>query len=205
MAKISYTRLLVNAFCASRAVKAEYGLDKIRDAMEDDCTPAIEAAESDEAANEILNNWAAKYPHVWEQPVEDIPAEEMEAAFGEGSTPDKQAALVKRYGEASVSANAKRWGTSLGSTKPGRNPDRKAEKKTPQGNEPSDSKSNPWDDKNFRCPRPPRDAADRQRMILEAQESVIRRYGSAGALRMARSVGKTLGGQPLAKRASYGR
>lgn len=201
MAKISYTRLLVNAFCASRAVKAEYGLDKIRDAMEDDCTSAIEAAESDEAANEILNNWAAKYPHVWETPVDDIPAEEMEAAFGEGTTPDKQAALVKKYGAASVTANAKRWGTTLGATKPGRDPERKAEKKAPANGGPTDSKTNPWSDQ-YRCPRPPRDAADRLRMIREAQETVIKRFGSAGAIQMARSAGKTLGGQPLAKRAS---
>ena len=61
MVKISYTRLLVEKFCAGKAIKAEYGADKIKDAMETDCTPAIEAAESDEAANEILQHWADKY------------------------------------------------------------------------------------------------------------------------------------------------
>ena len=47
--------------------------------------------------------------HVWELPVDDISAEEMEAAFGEGGSPDEQGALVKKYGTRSVQANAKRW------------------------------------------------------------------------------------------------
>lgn len=106
-----------------------------------------------------------------------------------------------RYGQASVEAAAKSWGTSLGSLKPGRDPDasgeKSAKKAAPSGDAPAVSK-NPWAD-GWRCPRPPKDTADRQGMIDQARTDVIKNFGSAGAARYAKSAGKTLGGQPLRK------
>ncbi len=121
------------------------------------------------------------------------------AGLGPASPTLAAQGAIMRYGQASVEAAAKSWGTSLGSLKPGRDPDASGEKSAkraaPSGDAPNVLK-NPWAD-GWRCPRPPKDAADRQRMIDQARTDVIKNFGSTGAARYAKSAGKTLGGLPL--------
>lgn len=174
-----------------------YPLDPIADDMFGALGVALETAPDDETAAQLKSDWLAARPHLFKTIVA-IPRDELEAAFGSSPTLAAQGAIM-RYGQASVEAAAKSWGTSLGSLKPGRDPDASGEKSTkkaaPSGDVPSVSK-NPWST-GWRAPRPPKDEADRQRMRLAAQTEIIKSFGAAGATRYARCAGKQINGLPL--------
>lgn len=175
-----------------------YPLDPIVEDMFSAIGVALETAPDDETAAQLKADWLAARPHLFKTIVA-IPRDELEAAFGATPTLAAQGAITKRYGQASAEAAARSWGSSLGSLKPGRDPDasgeKAAKKAAPNGDAPSVSK-NPWHD-GWRAPRPPKDAADRQRMIDQARTDVIKNFGAAGATRYARSAGKQINGFPI--------
>lgn len=162
---------------------------------------AIDRAKHDDEVKALQEDYRQGHPHYFKEIVK-LPRELCEAAFGSAPTLAAQGAITKRYGQASAESAARSWGTSLGSLKPGRDPDASGEKSTkkaaPSGDAPSLSK-NPWADGpgGWRAPRPPKDEADRQRMRLAAQTEIIKNFGAAGATRYARSAGKQINGLPL--------
>jgi hypothetical protein len=166
---------------------------------------AMENAGDDvEAKQAIIAEWLKQRPHLFVPEATTISEEKARAAFGEKPTLAAQAALVKTYGEDEAKAEASRWGTSLGSLKPGRlegEPDPETVEKIKAKAKAEDDEGpsrNPWQ-KSW-SPGGVRSPDERAQLRLEAQSRVIRTMGTAGASRMARAAGVTLGGLPLARK-----
>jgi hypothetical protein len=181
---------------AGRVAYEDHG--KIADDEYEALGVRLEQADDAEAA-QMKRDWRQARPHLFKAIV-TIDPDELEPAFGASPSLKAQGEIVQRHGQASAEAAARSWGTALGSLKPGRNPSAEkstAKKAPPNGDAPEVSK-NPWHD-GWRAPRPPKDAADRERMRIEAQDYVIVKFGSKEAINHARVAGKSLSGQPLRK------
>jgi hypothetical protein len=154
---------------------------------------AIEAAVSEETTQALIDDWFAARPHLLKTVVL-IPEPMQEAAFGDNPALKAQGDLLRRYGQAAAEECARRWKTTLGSTKSGRNPHGgvsvASAKKVLDKAEAEAPSKNPWH---------PRFPAKTPQERLAAQTSILKAMGSKAAERMARSVGMTLGGQPLRK------
>lgn len=83
---------------------------------------AIEAADSEETIQALIDDWFAARPHLFKTIVL-IPEAMQEAAFGDNPSLKAQGDLLRRYSQAVAEECASRWGTTLGSTKPGRDPE----------------------------------------------------------------------------------
>lgn len=154
---------------------------------------AIESADSEETIQAYIDDWFKERPHLF-RVAYVIPKAMQQAAFGEHCTLKGQGDLIKRYGEAAAAEAARDWGTRLGSTKPGVDPNSNvtvAEAKKALAKAQAEAPSrNPWADA-----YPAKTPAER----FAAQAGVIKAMGSKAAIRMARSAGKTLAGAPMRK------
>lgn len=199
MPRKSETELRAAAEVNARKEFLAYPAQGIIDDLVLSLGPAIEQAQSDEEVQVLFDDWFKARPHLFKTIIQ-IPHDDLEAAFGAKPSLKAQGDLTKRYNVASVEAAAKLWQTSLGNLRPGVDPEAASSKTkaAPKSGEEGEAFKNPWADL-YRCQRPPRDDADRKQMIQEHQTRIIKSFGTAGAARMAKAAGKTLGGQPLRK------
>jgi hypothetical protein len=188
----------MRAFFTPKAAQITCTVDQAVDdaAADPQLDAALTAADSDEAEIVVLEDWLAARPHLLKSII-PIPPDDIEVAC---MSLAKRGELVKRYGLPSVEAALKARGVSLSEIKPGRDADggdAKRKRKAADTDAPPAS-NNPWSDK-WRAPRPVKTDAEREELRLAAQVSIVKSFGTAGAVRYARSVGKTLANTPLRK------
>lgn len=195
--KSSAEELLVRASVGKRKDALAYEAEPLVEDILVTLSGPLAAADSDEAAEALIEDWFAAHPHVLKSVV-PIPPDDIEVAC---ESLQKRGQLVKRYGLSSVEAALKARGVSLSEIKPGRDADggeTKRKRKAASTDAPPAS-TNPWSDK-WRASRPVKTDAEREELRLIAQTQVIRAFGTAGAIRYARSAGKTLANTPLRTR-----
>ena len=158
----------------------------------------LREAGSAEKKAAVVAAFFANYPDEL-RTIVDISHARLALAFGNPPNLKEQGALVTEFGEASVKAAARQWGTSIGSRQPGRDPDASTKKANDKKDQTEEQPSkNPWHP-SWRATQPFKNEAEKQRLRLDAQQRIIKHFGTGAATRMARGAGVTLGGQPLRK------
>jgi hypothetical protein len=200
MPKSSVSRLYIERRLKEQEHRLAHALSVVCEELDVIIGEQIASAADDDIRDAIIDEATEKRPHYFKQIIE-IPPDELERAFGSTPTLAAQGKLIRKFGELSTAAAAKQWGTSLGSLKPGRDPDAapgEAKRKKAADTDAPSVSSNPWHP-DWKSSRPFKSPEEKRTLRLAAQSSVITAMGSAAAARMARSAGVTLGGQPLRK------
>jgi hypothetical protein len=192
MTKKTATQLRLEAYLAPHAdnLHENFSLKTIIEQAHLALHDACECCDTEDQINAMIDDYVNERKRYWFKVAVLIPEGVAEAAFGSNPSLKAQGELVTRYGEEAAREEAHRWKTSLGSGKPGCNPNSgtlEEAKKVIRQNDAEAPNKNPW--------HPKWNGKDR----TAAQISVIRGMGSKVAAALARAAGTTITGQPLRK------